>query len=103
MKKQFDFEAKDHVDLGEALGLIDFEAGVKITSSRFVVMHAGIARLHRALIQLMLDTHGTEHGYSEINVPYLVNADSLYGTGQLPKFGEDLFHTKPATEDQGSA
>jgi seryl-tRNA synthetase len=92
--KQFDFEAKDHVDLGEALGLIDFEAGVKITSSRFVVMHAGIARLHRALIQLMLDTHGTEHGYSEINVPYLVNADSCMGTGQLPKFEEDLFHIK---------
>lgn len=92
--KQFDFEAKDHVDLGEALGLIDFETGVKITSSRFVVMHADIARLHRALIQLMLDTHGSEHGYSEINVPYLVNADSCMGTGQLPKFEEDLFHIK---------
>lgn len=92
--KQFDFEAKDHVDLGETLGLIDFETGVKITSSRFVVMHADIARLHRALIQLMLDTHGSEHGYSEINVPYLVNADSCMGTGQLPKFEEDLFHIK---------
>lgn len=92
--KQFDFEPKDHVDLGEALGLIDFETGAKITSSRFVVMHADIARLHRALIQLMLDTHGSEHGYSEINVPYLVNADSCMGTGQLPKFEEDLFHIK---------
>lgn len=92
--KQFDFEPKDHVDLGETLGLIDFETGAKITSSRFVVMHADIARLHRALIQLMLDTHGSEHGYSEINVPYLVNADSCKGTGQLPKFEEDLFHIK---------
>lgn len=90
--KQFDFEAKDHVDLGESLGLIDFEAATKITGSRFVVMHADIAKLHRALIQLMLDTHSTEHGYSEINVPYLVNADSCMGTGQLPKFEEDLFH-----------
>ena len=90
--KQFDFEAKDHVDLGEALGLIDFETATKITGSRFVVMHGGVARLHRALIQFMLDTHSQEHGYSEINVPYLVNADSCKGTGQLPKFEEDLFH-----------
>ena len=92
--KQFDFEPKDHVDLGEALGLIDFEVATKITGSRFVVMHADIARLHRALIQFMLDTHSGEHGYSEINVPYLVNADSCKGTGQLPKFEEDLFHIK---------
>ncbi len=92
--KQFDFEAKDHVDLGEALGMIDFETATKITSSRFVVMHAGIARLHRALIQFMLDTHSSEHGYNEINVPYLVNADSCKGTGQLPKFEEDLFHIR---------
>ncbi len=89
--KEFDFEVKDHVDLGEKLGLIDFEAGVKITSSRFVVMKGDIARLHRALIQFMLDIHINEHGYTEVNVPYLVNADSLKGTGQLPKFEDDLF------------
>lgn len=92
--KQFSFEVKDHVDLGEALGMIDFETATKITSSRFVVMHTGIARLHRALIQFMLDTHTSEHGYNEVNVPYLVNADSCRGTGQLPKFEEDLFHVK---------
>ena len=92
--KTFDFEPKDHVDLGEALGLIDFETATKITSSRFVVMHRGIAKLHRAIIQLMLDTHSDEHGYNEVNVPYLVNADSCRGTGQLPKFEEDLFHIK---------
>ncbi len=92
--KTFDFEPKDHVDLGEALGLIDFETATKITSSRFVVMHRGIAKLHRAIIQLMLDTHSDEHGYDEINVPYLVNADSCFGTGQLPKFEEDLFHIR---------
>jgi len=90
--KSFDFEVKDHVDLGEALGQIDFETATKITSSRFVVMHRGIARMHRALIQFMLDTHINEHGYSEINVPYLVNAESCMGTGQLPKFKEDLFY-----------
>lgn len=92
--KTFDFEPKDHVDLGEALGLIDFETATKITSSRFVIMQGAIARLHRALIQFMLDTHVSEHGYQEINVPYLVNADSCQGTGQLPKFEEDLFHIK---------
>jgi seryl-tRNA synthetase len=91
---EFDFEPRDHVDLGEALGLIDFETATKITSSRFVVMHGSIARLHRALIQFMLDTHSSEHGYQEINVPYLVNADSCFGTGQLPKFEEDLFYIK---------
>lgn len=88
----FDFEPKDHVDLGEQSGLIDFEAATKITSSRFVVMKGEIARMHRALIQLMIDTHTMEHGYTEVNVPYLVNADSCMGTGQLPKFEEDLFH-----------
>jgi len=88
----FDFEVKDHVDLGESLGLLDFEAGVRIAGSRFSVMQGGIARLHRALIQFMLDTHIQEHGYTELNVPYLVNAESLLGTGQLPKFDEDLFH-----------
>ena len=89
--KQFSFEIKDHVDLGQDLGMLDFESAVKITSSRFVVMKSGIAKLHRALIQFMIDTHVTNHGYTEVNVPYLVNADSLLGTGQLPKFEEDLF------------
>lgn len=90
--KVFDFEVKDHVDLGESLGLLDFEAGIRITGSRFLVMQGGIARLHRVLVQFMLDTHVSEHGYTELNVPYLVNADSLRGTGQLPKFEEDLFY-----------
>lgn len=89
--RQFDFAPQDHVDLGAALGLLDFETAATIASSRFVVMRGAIARLHRALIQLMLDTHTQEHGYTEVNVPYLVNADSLFGTGQLPKFEEDLF------------
>ncbi|MCZ6804269.1 MAG: serine--tRNA ligase [Proteobacteria bacterium] len=90
----FDFKPRDHVDLGKSLDLIDFETATKITSSRFVVMKGGIARLHRALIQYMLDTHTSDHGYQEINVPYLVNADSCFGTGQLPKFKEDLFYIK---------
>ena len=89
--KAFDFKIRDHVDLGTTLGLLDFEAATRITGSRFVVMRGGIARLHRALIQFMLDTHTQEHGYEEVNVPYLVNTDSLYGTGQLPKFSADLF------------
>jgi len=88
----FDFKPRDHVDLGEALGLIDFEAATRIAASRFVVMQGTIARLHRALIQFMLDTHTVENGYTEVNVPYLVNRDSAFGTGQLPKFAEDLFH-----------
>ncbi|MCP1676113.1 seryl-tRNA synthetase [Natronocella acetinitrilica] len=86
----FDFKPRDHVELGADRGL-DFEAGAKLTGSRFVVMRGGVARLHRALIQFMLDLHVEEHGYNEVNVPYIVNADSLRGTGQLPKFGEDLF------------
>ncbi|MDH5632968.1 MAG: serine--tRNA ligase [Gammaproteobacteria bacterium] len=89
--RQFDFEPKDHVDLGAALGQLDFETAAKLTGSRFSVMSAGLARLHRALTQFMLDTHTAEHGYVEQYVPYMVNADSLRGTGQLPKFGEDLF------------
>ena len=89
--KQFDFEVKDHVDLGEQLGQMDFETAAKITGSRFVVMNSGIARLHRALTQFMLDLHTSEHGYTETYVPYIVNADSLRSTGQLPKFEEDLF------------
>jgi len=97
--KEFDFEIKDHVDVGEALNGLDFKNAVKITGSRFIVMRGQIARMHRAIAQFMLDTHTEEHGYTELYVPYLVNSDSLYGTGQLPKFGEDLFHTKPATEE----
>lgn len=90
----FDFEPKDHVDLGVDLGMVDFEVAAKISSSRFVVLHKDIARLQRALGQYMLDLHTTEHGYDEVYVPYLVNADSLYGTGQLPKFEEDQFATR---------
>lgn len=91
---RFDFEAKDHVDLGAANGLLDFETAAKITGSRFAVMSGPLARLHRALIQFMLDLHTQQHGYTETYVPYLVNADSLRGTGQLPKFEEDLFALK---------
>jgi len=87
---EFSFEAKDHVDLGESKGL-DFELAAKITSARFAVLQGPLARLQRAIIQLMLDTHTADHGYSETYVPFLVNADSLYGTGQLPKFEADLF------------
>ncbi|MDM8565009.1 serine--tRNA ligase [Candidatus Halobeggiatoa sp. HSG11] len=86
------FEPKDHVDLGTNLGLLDFETAAKITGARFSLMRGSLARLHRALIQFMLDLHTEEHGYTEVNVPYLVNSDSLRGTGQLPKFVEDLFH-----------
>ena len=88
---EFGFEAKDHVDIGEGLGGLDFETGTKITGSRFVVMKGQIARLHRALTQFMLNTHAGDHGYEEIYTPYMVNRDSLFGTGQLPKFEEDLF------------
>jgi seryl-tRNA synthetase len=89
--RQFEFTPKDHVDLGEALGLIDFAAGAKISGARFTVMKGAIARLHRSIAQFMLDVHTQEHGYTEVSVPYLVNADSMRGTGQLPKFEEDLF------------
>jgi len=88
----FAFAAKDHVDLGNNLGLLDFETAAKITGARFSLMRGPLARLHRALIQFMLDLHTEEHGYLEVNVPYLVNSDSLLGTGQLPKFAADLFH-----------
>ncbi|MCL9683371.1 serine--tRNA ligase [Legionella maioricensis] len=87
----FDFQVKSHDELGESLGQMDFALAAKITGSRFVVMKNQLARLHRALIQFMLDIHTQEHAYQEIYVPYIVNADSLYGTGQLPKFEEDLF------------
>ena len=89
--KSFDFEVKDHVDLGANLGGLDFDTAAKITGSRFAKMSGSIARLHRALTQFMLNTHTDEHGYEEVYVPYIVNADSLFGTGQLPKFEEDLF------------
>ena len=88
---EFDFEPKDHVDLGENLEQLDFETAAKLTGSRFSVMQGPLARLHRALIQFMLDTHTHKHDYREVYIPYLVNADSLRGTGQLPKFEEDLF------------
>lgn len=91
--RSFDFEVKDHVDVGAALGL-DFEVATKLTGSRFSVMKGGIARLHRALAQFMLNTHTEEHGYVECYTPYMVNADSLRGTGQLPKFEADLFSVK---------
>ncbi|UXI00325.1 serine--tRNA ligase [Photobacterium sp. TY1-4] len=97
--KAYDFEVKDHVDLGEMGDGLDFASAVKLSGSRFIVMKGQFARLHRAIAQFMLDLHTEEHGYTEMYVPYLVNQDSLYGTGQLPKFGEDLFHTKPATEE----
>lgn len=87
----FDFEPLDHVALGERHNWMDFGAASKLTGSRFMVLHQGMARLHRALIQFMLDTHTSEHGYQEVYVPYIVNKDSLFGTGQLPKFEEDLF------------
>ena len=87
----FDFEIKDHVDLGEGLGLFDTDTAGKITGARFTVMYGELARLHRALIQFMLNLHTGQHGYREIYVPYIVNRDSLRGTGQLPKFEEDLF------------
>ncbi len=96
---QFDFEPKDHVEIGEGVSGIDFAASAKLSGSRFVVMKAGIARMHRALIQLMLNTHTESHGYQENYVPYLVNPDSLYGTGQLPKFAEDLFAVQGTTQD----
>ena len=88
---QFDFPPKDHVDLGEHLGLLDFESAVKITGTRFAVLTGPLARMQRALIQFMLDLHTSEHGYTETYVPYMVNAESLRGTGQLPKFEADLF------------
>ncbi|GLR69982.1 serine--tRNA ligase [Agaribacter marinus] len=98
--KSFDFDVKDHVDIAATLDSgLDFEMAAKLTGSRFVVMNGAIAKLHRAIAQFMLDCHTQEHGYHEVYVPYLVNSDSLYGTGQLPKFGEDLFHTQPATEE----
>ena len=99
--RSFDFEVKDHVDVAEGLSRgLDFETAAKLTGARFVVIRGGMARLHRALTQFMLDLHTEQHGYSETYVPYMVNHDSLYGTGQLPKFGKDLFHIEGESQDQ---
>jgi seryl-tRNA synthetase len=98
MPKAFDFEVKDHVDLGEPLGL-DFELGVKLSGARFAVMKGPMARLHRALAQFMLDVQTQEHGYTECYTPYIVNAESLRGTGQLPKFEADLFAAKKGGQE----
>ena len=92
--KTFDFEPKDHVDLGEALGILDLERAVKITGSRFAILNGAGARLSRALVNFMLDVHTTEHHYTETLPPFLVNRSALFGTGQLPKFEDDLFHIK---------
>jgi seryl-tRNA synthetase len=92
--RAFDFDPRDHVDIGAALGQLDFDTAAKITGARFAVMNGPLARMHRALIQFMLDLHTTQHGYTETYVPYMVNAESLRGTGQLPKFEADLFALK---------
>ncbi|WP_298602551.1 serine--tRNA ligase [Zoogloea sp.] len=92
----FDFEVRDHVDIGGRLGGLDFETAVKISGARFTLMKGGLARLHRALAQFMLDVHTAEHGYTELYTPYMVNAASMFGTGQLPKFEEDLFSVPKA-------
>ena len=89
--RPFSFEIRDHVDLGEALGMFDFAKATKIAGTRFSVLQGPLARMHRAIAQFMLDVHTSEHAYTEIYVPYLVNAESMRGTGQLPKFEEDLF------------
>ncbi|MCL7743923.1 serine--tRNA ligase [Guyparkeria hydrothermalis] len=93
----FDFEVRDHVDLGAGLAGMDFEAATKLTGARFVTMSGGVARLHRALAQYMLDLQTEKHGYTEVQVPFIVHADSLFGTGQLPKFAEDLFKLEGET------
>jgi seryl-tRNA synthetase len=91
--RKFNFTPQEHFELGEALGLLDFEAAAKLSGARFAVMRGKLARLHRALAQFMLDLHTTEHGYTEVAPPFLVRDEVLYGTGQLPKFAEDLFRT----------
>ena len=97
--KTFDFAVKDHTDIGEGLGQLDFATAAKISGARFSLLKGGMARLHRALAQFMLDTHTTKHGYTEVYAPYLVNAASLFGTGQLPKFEEDLFKVLRGDQD----
>ncbi len=99
-RREFDFEPKDHVDLGEALGILDLERAVKIAGSRFAILNGAGARLERALVNFMLDVQTSEHGYTETLPPFLVNRDALFGTNQLPKFEEDLFHIK---DDRGFA
>ncbi|WP_293007421.1 serine--tRNA ligase [Nitrosomonas sp.] len=101
--RQFDFDIKDHVSIGEGLGLLDFETAAKLSGARFSLMKGGLARLHRALAQFMLDIHTLEHGYIETYVPYLVSRDSLRGTGQLPKFEQDLFAVTAGGEESSSA
>jgi seryl-tRNA synthetase len=96
--RRFGFKARDHVEIGERLGGLDFEAAARISGARFTVMRGAVARLHRALAQFMLDLHTRDHGYTEVYVPYLVQRQALIGTGQLPKFGQDLF---AATGEQG--
>ncbi|MES1980975.1 MAG: serine--tRNA ligase [Pseudomonadota bacterium] len=98
---KFDFEVKDHVSIGEGLGGLDFETASKISGARFSLLKGPLARLHRALAQFMLDTHTEQHGYTEVYVPYLVNAESMRGTGQLPKFEEDLFRVPRQMGDGG--
>ena len=100
--KQFDFEIKDHTDVGEGLGQLDFAAAAKLTGSRFNVLTGQLAQLHRALIQFMLNTHTVKYGYTECYVPYIVNSDSLKGTGQLPKFEDDLFKLTNHTNNEGT-
>ena len=102
--RQFDFPVKDHVDIGEGLAQLDFDTAAKIAGARFALMKGGVARLHRAIAQFMLDVHTREHGYTEVYVPYLVNAASMRGTGQLPKFEEDLFKVpRQSQEGDGKA
>ncbi|ALQ51755.1 serine--tRNA ligase [Nitrosomonas ureae] len=101
--RQFDFPIEDHVSIGEGLGLLDFETAAKLSGARFSLMKGGLARLHRALAQFMLDTHTLEHGYTETYVPYLVSRDSLRGTGQLPKFEQDLFAVTAGGAESSSA
>lgn len=101
--RQYNFTIRDHVDLGKMAGGLDFAAAAKITGSRFVVMKGQIARMHRALSQFMLDLHTDQHGYVEAYVPYLVNHTTLYGTGQLPKFSDDIFHTQPLKEKSSNS
>ncbi|GAB4116849.1 MAG: serine--tRNA ligase [Sideroxydans sp.] len=99
--RKFDFEVRDHVSIGEGLGGLDFETATKIAGARFSLLKGSLARMHRALAQFMLDTHTTEHGYTECYVPYLVNAESMRGTGQLPKFEEDLFRVPRVVNEEG--
>ena len=97
--REFSFEPKDHIDLGESLGMLDFELAAKLSGSRFVMIRKELAALHRAISQFMIDTHTLEHGYEEINPPFIVDASILYGTGQLPKFQDDQFQLTEKSRD----